>query len=277
MNQNVNKYWTFYESQNNYYRWIRDIPILPIPNVRFLIRKAQEGDVAARDRVIEHHLKWAYKIALGFKFYKGVDVMDLIQEANLALFDTLRNFNLEKETAFTTLATFWIRQRIYRYFHANKGCVRLPCYMEEFKREYQNLEGDFFKELGRAPSKEEVAQALGVPEERLKTMQLSAVFNEVSLDAVVDDSSTALHDLISIVEPYVKDDFVEIAIGLLDGRERKILTDRFVDGMTLEAVARTIGITRVRVRQIEKKAIERLKIRMAHAKKGVIRYEGREV
>jgi RNA polymerase primary sigma factor len=261
------------DSIQMYLREIGKTPLLKGAEEMELARRIAKGDVSARKKLIEANLRLVVSIA---KKYMGrnLGLLDLIQEGNLGLFRAVEKFDWRKGFKFSTYATWWIRQAITRALADQSRTIRIPVHMVETLNKYAQAERQLVQDLGREPLPEEIAAEMGIEVE--KVYQLKKISQEtVSIDTPVGDSEdedSYLGDFIEDQESKRPSDaagqqllreYVQEIMKDLDPREQKILKMRFglEDGVThtLEEVGKEFGVTRERIRQIEAKALERIK------------------
>ncbi|WP_328868857.1 sigma-70 family RNA polymerase sigma factor [Streptomyces sp. NBC_00287] len=231
---------------------------------------ARDG-VAAKDHMIRANLRLVVAMAKRHA-HRGVPLLDVIQEGNLGLIRAVEKFDHTKGFKFSTYATWWIRQAIERGLAQHARTVRLPMHVVEELRKLGKIERRLQFDLGRAPTAEEVAQDSGFTEDRIGWLRRVGR-HAVSLDTPVDEAGeTVIGDLIPDTEVLQAANVAEYqalaqdlrkAIGTLAPREAMILSLRYGlhDGeqRTLEQVARHVGLTRERVRQLEKQSLARLR------------------
>lgn len=263
------------DSIQMYLREIGKVPLLKSEEEIDLAKKILKGDEAARKRLTEANLRLVVSIA---KKYMGrnLGLLDLIQEGNLGLFRAVEKFDWTKGFKFSTYATWWIRQAITRALADQSRTIRIPVHMVETLNKYAQAERSLVQDLGREPLPEEIAAEMGIDVE--KVYHLKKISQEtVSIDAPVgddgpDDEGSYLQDFIEDEDRpkpteqagrQLLKEYVTNILKDLDPREQKILKMRFglEDGVThtLEEVGEEFGVTRERIRQIEAKALERIK------------------
>ena len=263
------------DSIQMYLREIGKVPLLKAEEEIDLAQRIGKGDEGARKRLTEANLRLVVSIA---KKYMGrnLGLLDLIQEGNLGLFRAVEKFDWTKGFKFSTYATWWIRQAITRALADQSRTIRIPVHMVETLNKYAQAERQLVQDLGREPLPEEIAAEMGIEVE--KVYHLKKISQEtVSIDAPVgedssDEESSYLQDFIEdedkpkpteMAGRQLLREYVEQILQDLDPREQKILKMRFglEDGVThtLEEVGEEFGVTRERIRQIEAKALERIK------------------
>ncbi|MCX6797352.1 MAG: sigma-70 family RNA polymerase sigma factor [Candidatus Doudnabacteria bacterium] len=261
------------DSIQMYLREIGKVALLKGEEEVELAKRITKGDAAARKKLTEANLRLVVSIA---KKYMGrnLGLLDLIQEGNLGLFRAVEKFDWTKGYKFSTYATWWIRQAITRALADQSRTIRIPVHMVETLNKYAQAERQLVQDLGREPLPEEIAAEMGIEVE--KVYHLKKISQEtVSIDSpvgedegedsslgdfIVDEETTKPNEVAGrqILKEYVGDILKD-----LDPREQKILRMRvgLEDGVThtLEEVGEEFGVTRERIRQIESKALERIR------------------
>jgi len=266
------------DSVQMYLREIGQYPLLRGEEEGELAKRIEKGDESARQKLMLSNLRLVVSIA---KKYIGrsanLTLLDLIQEGNIGLSRAVEKFDYRRGYKFSTYATWWIRQAITRALADQARTIRIPVHMIETINKYQQVVRRLVQDLGREPLPEEVAAEMGVNVEKIRHIQKISQ-DTVSLEAPVgsdDDESSLLADFIAdedsatpetIAGRRILRDHLQEIISELSMREQKILEMRFglKDGVThtLEEVGKVFGVTRERIRQIEAKALE--KIRQHH-------------
>ncbi|MFH1726261.1 MAG: sigma-70 family RNA polymerase sigma factor [Elusimicrobiota bacterium] len=249
---------------------------IPMPVDRFLeldrrITALEEHILADKLRIIRANLRLVVAIARK-KRYSSLEMSDLIQEGGLGLMKAVDKFEYRKKFKFSTYATWWVHQSMNRAIADQADTIRIPVHMKELCSRIHKAGGRCRQELGRDPTPQEYARRLGVPLDTVKT-GLKIMQRPVSLDTPIgEDGDSRLEDLIkdpSVPEPsrLLKESMLrarlERVLSTLTGREASILKLRFGIGAgyprTLDEVGRLLRITRERVRQIESKAVRKLR------------------
>jgi RNA polymerase sigma factor (sigma-70 family) len=243
----------------------------PTPQRRHELEALARDGQAAKDHMIRANLRLVVAMAKRHA-HRGVPLLDVIQEGNLGLIRAVEKFDHTKGFKFSTYATWWIRQAIERGLARHSRTVRLPMHVVEELHKLGKIERQLQLSLGREPTAEEVARDSGFAEDRVAWLRRVGR-HAVSLDTPVDEAGeTVVGDLIPDTEVLQAADVAEYqalaadlrkAVGTLAPREAMILSLRYGlhDGhqRTLEDVARQVGLTRERVRQLEKQSLARLR------------------
>ena len=262
------------DSVQMYLKEIGRIQLLKGEEERELAKRIEAGDEEAKNKLAQANLRLVVSIA---KKYVGrtpnLTLLDLIQEGNIGLFRAVEKFDWRRGYKFSTYATWWIRQAVTRAIADQGKTIRIPVHMVETISKYQQVYRRLTQELGRDPLAEEIAAEMSLDVERVHHIQKISQ-DTVSLESPVgdDEEDSMLGDFIEdkktlspeqeAARKLLKDHISEILVDLMP-REQKILSMRFglVDGIThtLEEVGKEFGVTRERIRQIEAKAIEKIR------------------
>ncbi len=224
----------------------------------------------AKNELITRNLRLVINIAKNY-VGRGLTLLDLIQEGNIGLMKTVDKFKYEKGFKFSTYATWWIRQAITRALIDQTKTIRVPVHMMEFYNKVTKASRELTQQLGREPSKEEIAKRLEMSTRKVEEV-FKAIQDPIALQTPIGDEDSKLEDFISDKDspsPYsdternnVTEQILKV-LNTLTSREEKIIRMRFGIGFdkdhTLEEVGRHFSITRERVRQIEAKALRKLK------------------
>ncbi len=252
-----------------YLQEINEVALLTADEEKVLGARIQSGDLEAREHLIRANLRLVVSIA---KMYndRGLNLQDLIAEGNIGLMKAAEKFDPEAGCRFSTYGTWWIKQSIRRALTNTVKSVRVPGYMTEMISKWRNVANELRYMLGRMPTVEEVAMELGIPKESWPLLKRTIESNQagqVSLDVMTqtqdtvedekaaDPEATMLHrDLLSRLDEL---------LAVIDEREAQILRLRYglgegADPMTLKEIGKVVGLTRERVRQIERDALKKL-------------------
>ena len=254
-----------------YLKEIGNVPLLSTEEEIELAKRVEEGDEAAKKKLTEANLRLVVSIAKKY-VGRGMPFLDLIQEGNMGLMKAVDKFDYSKGYKFSTYATWWIRQAITRGIADTGRTIRVPVHMVETINKTLRMTRTLLQELGREPTPEEVADRLNVPESRVREV-LKISRDPVSLDTPIgEEDDSHLGDFIeddSALSPADSAAFsmlreeLNTALESLTDRERQVVELRFGlrDGRarTLEEVGREFNVTRERIRQIEAKALRKLR------------------
>jgi RNA polymerase primary sigma factor len=262
------------DSVQMYLREIGRVPLLKAEEEVSLAKRIERSDLAAKQKLTEANLRLVVSIA---KKYVGrstnLSLLDLIQEGNIGLFRAVEKFDYRKGYKFSTYATWWIRQAITRALADQSRTIRIPVHMVETINKYTQATRRLVQDLGRDPLPEETAAEMGIEVDKVRhIMKISQ--ETVSIETPVGDSEddSILGDFIEDTETVMPNqsaarkllmDHVDEVLRDLTPREQKILKIRFglEDGVThtLEEVGHEFGVTRERIRQIEAKALDKIR------------------
>ncbi|MBQ8407135.1 MAG: RNA polymerase sigma factor RpoD [Clostridia bacterium] len=254
-----------------YLKDIGKVPLLSADDEIELAKKMQEGDEEAKKRLSEANLRLVVSIAKRY-VGRGMHFLDLIQEGNMGLMKAVEKFDYQKGFKFSTYATWWIRQSITRAIADQARTIRIPVHMVETISKLTRVQRLLLQELGREPTPAEIAEKMGVTEERVVEIQKIAQ-DPVSLEAPIgEEDDSHLGDFIEDPKAATPSDSAEfgmlkeLLLSVLDTltpREEKVLRLRYGidDGKprTLEEVGKEFNVTRERIRQIEAKALRKLR------------------
>ena len=261
------------DSIQMYLKEIGKVPLLTGDEETELAKRKEKGDKEAERKIIEANLRLVVSIAKKFAGAKGMSLLDLIQEGNIGLFRAVEKFEYRKGFKFSTYATWWIRQAITRALADQSRTIRIPVHMVETINKFQQVQRNLIQELGREPLAEEIASEMGEELDKVRyIMKISQ--DTISLETTIgdDEEDSTLEDFIEDVKNVTPDraaalqllkDYVRDIVAQLSPREQKILEMRFglLDGVahTLEEVGQEFEVTRERIRQIESKALEKIR------------------
>ena len=254
-----------------YLKEIGKVPLLSAEEEIEYAQRMEEGDEEAKKRLAEANLRLVVSIAKRY-VGRGMPFLDLIQEGNLGLIKAVEKFDYRKGYKFSTYATWWIRQAITRAIADQARTIRIPVHMVETINKLVRVQRQLLQELGREPSPEEIAETMDIPVERVREIQKISQ-EPVSLETPIgEEEDSHLGDFIqddnvpvpaeAAASTLLKEQLVEV-LGTLTEREQKVLRLRFGmdDGRarTLEEVGKEFNVTRERIRQIEAKALRKLR------------------
>lgn len=254
-----------------YLKDIGRVPLLSAEEEVELAKRMQEDDVAAKKRLSEANLRLVVSIAKRY-VGRGMLFLDLIQEGNLGLMKAVEKFDYQKGFKFSTYATWWIRQSITRAIADQARTIRIPVHMVETINRLTRVQRVLLQELGREPTPSELAEKMGVTEEKVREIQKIAQ-DPISLEKPIgEEEDSHLGDFIEdektatptedVAAKMLKEQLLHV-LDTLTPREEKVLRLRYGidDGKsrTLEEVGKEFNVTRERIRQIEAKALRKLR------------------
>jgi RNA polymerase primary sigma factor len=254
----------------SYLREINETPLLKEDEEKQLAYRVEDGDSAARDHLVRANLRLVVNIARSY-VGKGLSLEDLIAEGNLGLLRAVEGFDPGMNTRFSTYASYWIKQSIKRLVINTAKTIRLPAYMVELLTKWRRATAKLQEELGRAPTEEEVAHDLGLPKKKLNIIKKALRIHNGGPQGTREEEGGTLDEMLPDLRCKAPDtamadnDELRQVLGLLetmDAREATVLRLRFgLDGedpMTLKEIGDRLGLTRERVRQIEREALAAL-------------------
>jgi RNA polymerase primary sigma factor len=254
-----------------YLKEIGKVPLLTAEEEVELAKRMAEGDEEAKRKLVEANLRLVVSIAKRY-VGRGMLFLDLIQEGNLGLIKAVEKFDYKKGFKFSTYATWWIRQAITRAIADQARTIRIPVHMVETINKLIRVSRQLLQEYGREPQPEEIAAEMGIPEEKVREIMKIAQ-EPVSLETPIgEEEDSHLGDFIpdddapapaeAAAFTLLKEQLMDV-LDTLTSREEKVLRLRFGldDGRarTLEEVGKEFNVTRERIRQIEAKALRKLR------------------
>jgi len=260
------------EALKTYLKEIRTIPLLTAKEEIQLSRRIRKGDEQARKKMIRSNLRLVINIAKRY-MYLGIPFLDLIEEGNLGLMKAVEKYNPNKGFRFSTYAAWWIKQGITRSISEQGKMIRVPVYMNELIAKWKKTKEGLGHKLKRVPTDDDVAKKMRLSDDKKEQISFWMSTTTSSLDAPVgDESESDVMDLIenktsvspdATIEHLLDKERVENLMEIMSGREKEILDMRFGladnSSHTLAEVAKKLGVSRERVRQIEEAALRKLK------------------
>jgi RNA polymerase primary sigma factor len=260
---------SFEDNLKAYFSQIKKAKLLTFEEELELSRRIQAGDEQARTLLIESNLRLVVRIAKSY-LTSEVSILDLIQEGNLGLMRAASKYDFRKQVRFSTYASWWIKQSIVRSLSNKKRVIRLPHRQEEKLRKINKVFNNLSQVLMREPTLVEIAEEIGIQEEEVASIINSSV-SVASLDSTLSGESGSLHDVVEdmsfnpdreLMRKTLREDTLKFLDGL-QAKERQILLYRFsfASGKryTLKKIGDELGISPETVRQIEIRALKKLR------------------
>ncbi|MFA6357311.1 MAG: sigma-70 family RNA polymerase sigma factor [Candidatus Omnitrophota bacterium] len=260
------------EALKTYLKEVRLIPLLTAKQEIELGRRVRQGDEIARKDMIRANLRLVIHIAKHY-MHMGAPFLDLIEEGNLGLIKAVEKFDHRKGFRFSTYAAWWIKQGITRSIGEQSKMIRVPVYMNDLISKWKKNKERLSQKLKRIPSDEEIAKKLKLPADKIEQINFWMSSTTSSLEAPLgEDSDNQVSDLMedknstppdSSIERLLDHERVENLLEVMSEREREILNLRFgltnSKPQTLAVVAKKLGVSRERIRQIEEAALKKLR------------------
>jgi len=254
-----------------YYAEINDTPLLSAEEEKEVCYRIQEGDPEARDHLARANLRLVVNLARNY-VGKGMDLADLIAEGNLGLLRAIESFDPDMNTRFSTYASYWIKQSMKRGLLNTAKTIRLPAYTNDLMTKWRRASAYLREELGRLPTSEEVAGRLKLSRGKMRIVQQALQIGYTLSETSSEEAGTSPLDRVAdAATPSPEADVIQsdelrrvfAMLEELDERARKVLRLRFgMDGpppRTLQEIGVRLGLTRERVRQIEREALSNLR------------------
>lgn len=260
------------EALKTYLKEVRTIPLLTAKQEIELNKKIRKGDEIARKEMIRANLRLVINIAKRY-MRMGAPFLDLIEEGNLGLIKAVEKFDYRKGFRFSTYAAWWIRQGITRSISEQSKMIRVPVYMNDLITKWKKNKERLSQKLKRIPTDEEIAKKLKLPREKIEQINFWMSSTTSSLEAPLgEDSENQISDLVEDknaappdagIERLLDRERVDNLLEVMSEREREILDLRFgltnTKPQTLAIVAKKLGVSRERIRQIEETALKKLR------------------
>jgi RNA polymerase primary sigma factor len=260
------------EALKTYFKEIRVIPLLTSKQEIELARKVEKGNEQARKQMIRANLRLVINIAKRY-MYLGIPLLDLIEEGNLGLMKAVDKYNHRKGFRFSTYAAWWIKQGITRSISEQGKMIRVPVYMNELIAKWKKKKEQLTQKLKRIPHDKEIAKKLKLPKDKIEQINFWMSTSTSSLDAPIGgEEENQVADLIedeAAVSPderigdFLDKERIKNLLEIMTRREKQVLDMRFGlaggEPQTLAKVAKKIGVSRERIRQIEEAALKKLR------------------
>lgn len=259
-----------FQAERLYMRDLRRLTVMTMEQERDLATRVSSGDPEARRMMIEANLRLVVKIAKKYA-NNGLSMLDMIEEGNIGLIRAVEKFNLDKQCRFSTYATWWIRQAIERAICNYARTIRLPVHVSTRIRKISKTVYGYLEREGREPTPEEIVAATDIPIDFVRnlfsivtqTYSIESMYEEDEGFAVEDIIASTQEEPLSVLEQSKRIEEIASWLDNLREDEKKVIMMRYgLDGdepQTLEAIGRVFGVTRERIRQIENRAIGKLR------------------
>jgi len=260
------------EALKTYLKEVRTIPLLTAEDEVTLSKCIKKGDEQARKKMIRSNLRLVINIAKRY-MYLGIPLLDLIEEGNLGLMKAVDKFDSRKGYRFSTYAAWWIRQGITRSISEQAKLIRVPVYMNELISKWKKTKEQLSQKLKRSPSEKEITGKMRITQDEKEQINFWISATTSSLEAPVSEGGDSqVMDLVesttslspdSEIERILDKERIDSLLGAMTPREKQILDMRFGladnHAHTLAEIAKKLGVSRERVRQIEEAALKKLR------------------
>lgn len=250
---------------------IQQFPILTHKETLSLVRRIQEGDAAAREKLVNCNLRFAFSIATKY-ICTGLPLLDLVQQANIGLMTAVDKYNPNRGTRFTTYSVFWIKQAIFTYIEENSRLIKIPSYISSALKKIKSAKEEYYHTYSKYPSDDEIATLTGFSIARVKHLK-TLEYSMASLDSPVsEEMDGTLLDTVqddTIIDPITNINIqerkkaIDEILNKLSHRERQVLIMHFglcgQDKHSLEEISKEMNITMERIRQIESLALNKIR------------------
>ena len=264
-----------------YLREIGELPLLDAESEQKLIKRVQKGDDIARDELVRANLRLVVSIAKRY-IHLGLSFLDLVEEGNIGLIKSVDKFSLDKGCRFSTYASWWIKQAIMLSLSQQGKTIRIPVHMVEKINTINKSEQELKSKLKRDPGLDEIAKKAKMSVSQVKKIKDAMKVQNSLSSTIHDDGVSELIDVIEDVDSENPTDRLSVELiqerilnifDILNEREAKVLTMRYglfnTEPKSLEEVGKRIGVTRERVRQVERAAINKLREQFRKTNEGL--------